>query len=80
MIDDKLSSLLIKEFFNTTSNRINEICSKKCEINKFEEFICSNTKTNVDISNANINCYENCVSKYYSSSILGVSILHEKII
>jgi hypothetical protein len=81
---DQEGKLLLKEYFYKTSNKINEICSKNCKINYFEDLMLQNISIedfklmgNLDYNNS-FECYENCVSKYFSSSMIGVNSFEKK--
>lgn len=67
------------EYLIMVSNKINFLCSFKCGVSKIEDKILFSSKdkdTQMAI-NESINCYDRCLSKNFSSSLLALSIMQD---
>ena len=72
---------LLRVFFNRMSYQINTKCSNICGISRYEEFMCKIAQIEelegLDYKSS-LDCYDKCLSKLFSSSMLGVGKLHDK--
>lgn len=76
-------NLKLSLVFEKITNKINECCSKNCEIDNFEDFMIHKNykilEKNKNYHNYedSLTCFKHCSSKYFSSSILSVQVLNQ---
>ena len=76
------NKMTLKEYFIRNSNFINEKCTLVCGLNYFEDYIILKKKSEYVVENNYmdaLNCYDKCLNKYFSSSILGLQFLNENL-
>jgi hypothetical protein len=74
------NKMTIKKYFFKNSNLINEKCTLACGLNNFEDYILFKRKEQYVMENNYVealNCYDKCLSKNFSSSILGIQVLND---
>jgi hypothetical protein len=81
-IKEDQNKLKLKEYFLRNSNIIDKKCTLICGFNKFEDYIIFKKDENYVVENNYLDalkCYDKCLSKNFSSSILGLQMLNENL-
>jgi hypothetical protein len=82
------NNFLVKSVFYKSSNKAIEICSNKCQMNVFEDYMCKTGK-GLDSETANyiamnyesaLKCYDNCIAKHLMSLVIGVEMVDKKVL
>jgi len=74
------NEMTLKEYFIKNSNFINSKCTLACGLNKFEDYILFKLNEEYVIQNNytdRLDCFDKCLSKNFSSSIIGIQVLNE---
>jgi len=77
------SEALLRNFFQSVAYKIDVKCSTQCGVNRYEEFMCKLNNVG-DLQGldyrSSLDCYDKCLSKLFSSSMLGVDITQRRFI